>query len=87
MSTICSFYGITIRMYCTPREHPPAHFHVYYNEYTASISIDNLEVIRGQIPRKQLSLVIAWANRHINELKYNWSLAMKCEKPNKISIN
>ena len=33
------FYGIIIRMYYAPSEHPPPHFHVYYAEYKASVDI------------------------------------------------
>lgn len=29
MPTISMFYGIIIRMYFAPGEHPPPHFHVY----------------------------------------------------------
>jgi hypothetical protein len=30
MPTISMFYGVIIRMYFAPTEHPPPHFHVYY---------------------------------------------------------
>lgn len=39
MPTISMFYGIIIRMYFAPGEHNPPHFHVYYNEYKASVDI------------------------------------------------
>lgn len=28
MPTISMFYGIVVRMYFAPKEHPPPHFHV-----------------------------------------------------------
>ena len=39
MPTISMFYGIIIRMYCTPKEHNPPHFHAYYQDYKAIIDI------------------------------------------------
>ena len=41
------FYGIIIRMYFAPGEHPPPHFHVYYAEYTATVDIRTCELIEG----------------------------------------
>ncbi|TAA76129.1 MAG: protein of unknown function (DUF4160) [Candidatus Electronema aureum] len=35
LPTISMFYGIIVRMYFAPNEHPPPHFHVYYAEYKA----------------------------------------------------
>jgi len=44
MPTICMFYGIIIRMYCSPGEHNPPHFHAYYQNFKAIIDIDTCEV-------------------------------------------
>lgn len=43
MPEISRFLGIIITMYY--REHNPPHFHVRYNIYKASISIDGLALI------------------------------------------
>ncbi|MGD9731371.1 MAG: DUF4160 domain-containing protein [Desulfamplus sp.] len=85
MPTISMFYGIIIRMYFSPDEHNPPHFHAYYNEYKASFSIDSIEIIEGELPRKQKRLVQAWAELHIDELKANWQLAMNQETLYKIN--
>lgn len=45
MPTISMFYGNIIRMYYAPGEHNPPHFHVYYNEYKATVSIDSIEIM------------------------------------------
>jgi hypothetical protein len=45
-------------MYFAPGEHPPPHFHVYYAEYTATVDIRTCEVIEGNLPRKQIKLVL-----------------------------
>jgi hypothetical protein len=79
------FYGIIIRMYFAPDEHNPPHFHVYYNEFKATIELDTLEIMQGSLPRKQLRLVQAWAELHLDELKANWQIAMNGENPYKIA--
>jgi len=84
MPTISMFYGIIIRMYFAPGEHNPPHFHAYYNEYKASFSLESLEIIDGELPRKQKRLVQAWAELHIDELKADWALATNGEPVFKI---
>jgi hypothetical protein len=84
MPTISMFYGIIIRMYFAPGEHPPAHFHVYYAEYTATVSIKNCELLDGKLPNKQNKLVLAWAELHREELQADWNLLMNGEEPFKI---
>ena len=81
LPTISMFYGIIIRMYYAPSEHPPPHFHVYYGEYRASVDIQTCEIIQGKLPKKQSRLVIAWAELHQEELMANWTLLMNGEKP------
>jgi hypothetical protein len=71
------FYGIIIRMYFAPGEHNPPHFHAYYGEHKASFSLDCLELIDGELPRKQQRLVLAWAELHFDELRADWTLASK----------
>ncbi len=71
-------------MYFAPNEHPPPHFHVYYAEYTATVDISTCELIEGNLPRKQLKLVLAWAELHQEELFNDWNLVMNGEEPFKI---
>lgn len=59
MPTISMFYGIIIRMYFAPGEHNPPHFHVYYNEFKASVDIQRGEIIHGNLPNRQKKLVLA----------------------------
>ena len=58
--------------------------HARYAEFEASISIEDGEVLAGQIPRKQLRLVQAWIERHRDELAADWALASSGELPYKI---
>jgi len=51
------FFGIIIRMYFAPGEHPPPHFHAYYNEYTATVDIRTCEIIDGNLPGRQTKFV------------------------------
>ena len=85
MPTLSMFYGIIIRMYHAPSEHNPPHFHAYYNEYKATIALDTLETMEGSLPQKQLRLVQAWAELHLDELCGDRKLAMNGEAPYKIA--
>jgi hypothetical protein len=78
------FYGIIIRMYYAPKEHAPAHIHVYYGEYHAKVRIDDGELIDGNLPKKQYKLVSAWVEIHKEDLIGDWSLAMNQEELFKI---
>ena len=84
MPTVSMFYGIVVRMYFAPGEHPPPHFHVYYAEHKARADIRTCEVVEGDLPRRQERLVIAWAELHQEELMANWDLIMNGEPPFRI---
>ena len=81
MPTISMFFGIIIRMYCAPGEHNPPHFHAYYQNYKGVIDIESCELREGNLPKKQLKLVLAWAELRQEELLANWTLAMNGELP------
>lgn len=57
------------------QRHKP-HFHVYYNEYEASVGVDG-ELLAGSIPVKQLKLVQAWTVIHEDELYAAWNIAVQ----------
>ena len=48
-------------------------------------SIDEGEILAGQLPRKQLRLVQAWIELHRDELMADWELAISGERPYKIN--
>lgn len=56
MPTICIFRGIKI--YMNWREHQPPHFHAKYGSDEVAISINDIEVLEGSLPNKQLKNVI-----------------------------
>lgn len=73
MPTVSRFFGIRITMYY--RDHAPPHFHARYGACEASISIDELRVLRGLLPRRALALVLEWAYLHREALREDWERA------------
>ena len=53
------------------REHEPAHFHVRYQGYEASIQLKT-RTLKGHLPRRALRLVYEWMDIHSLELQENW---------------
>lgn len=84
MPELCRFYSIVIKMiYNDSDQHHKPHFHVYYNEYEASVAVDG-ELLAGRLPVKQLKLVQAWAVIHEDELYQAWNNAVRSLPFNKI---
>lgn len=81
MPTISMFFGIIIRMYYSPKEHNPPHIHIYYQNYMATLNINTCEIIHGEIPSRQMRLVLAWVEIHKEELLADWNLCQNGEKP------
>ena len=73
MPIISLFYGIKITMYY--KDHAPPHFHASYAGNTAMIDILDNVVLKSALPKRQLKLVLAWAELHKDELMQNWELA------------
>lgn len=86
MPVISMFYGIIIRMYLIDKQHHHLpHIHAKYAEFEASISIEEGEILVGELPRKQLRLVQAWIELHRDELMADWELAVSGDNPYKIA--
>lgn len=60
-------------------DHSQPHFHVKYNEYRAIISINELKIIEGSLPKRVISLVLEWAYEHREKLFEDWNLAISKE--------
>jgi len=84
MPTLSMFYGIVIRMYLGNSEHNPPHFHAYYQGMKGYFGIKNCEMIEGNLPEKQMKLIVAWAELHKDELLADWELSQNGENPFKI---
>ena len=81
MPEISRFYGIIIYMYMS--EHNPPHFHVWYENYKAIITIKD-GTITGSLPRRALNLVYEWLDIHKDALLDNWNRLANFETPQKI---
>ena len=73
MPTISMFLGIIIRMF-VGNDHKPPHFHAEYQGYEAMFNMDG-EILEGDMPKRQIKFVAAWAELHRDELLANWELA------------
>ncbi len=73
MPTICMFRGIKI--FINWNEHQPPHFHAKYAGSEILVSINDIEILEGTMPNKQLKMVLGWAAFHQEELLENWALA------------
>jgi hypothetical protein len=79
MPTLSVFFGIVIAMYCD--DHAPPHFHALYGDDEVLIAIKTLDVMRGKIPRRALSLVLEWAQENRDALLKDWDLCQRNQMP------
>ncbi|MBI5839457.1 MAG: DUF4160 domain-containing protein [Chloroflexi bacterium] len=82
MPRIAEFFGVVISMFY--KEHAPPHFHAAYGQFEASVTIDPIQINKGQLPPRVKSLVFEWAAMYQQELRENWDLARKGEPLKKI---
>jgi hypothetical protein len=76
MPRISAFYGIVIWMYHDESHHlGRPHFHAMYGGDEASIDIESLAIIAGDLPPRAERLVAEWARAHRDELRDNWDRA------------
>jgi hypothetical protein len=82
LPSIARFHGMTVYIYSEPDEpHHHVHFHVRYNEYEASFAIEPPVLLAGSLPRRQLNLILAWAELHGEEIEENWRLVEQGRRP------
>ena len=84
MPEISRFYGLVIYIYWDEGSYHVPHFHVRYNEFEASIAIENYSKLSGWLPAKAMSLTIEWAVIHQAELLENWELMRNGNQPKRI---
>ena len=75
MPTISMFRGIKITMYWS--DHMPPHFHATYGGEEVIVSINDLEVLKGSLPSKQLKMLLGSAAIRQEQLMENWELAVR----------
>ena len=81
MPEICRFYGLIIIM--NYKDHAPPHFHVWYGDYKALVTIEE-GIFKGEMPKRALKMIFDWLEIHKEELMEDWNLAQIGEKLNKI---
>ncbi|MGH2954770.1 MAG: DUF4160 domain-containing protein [Solirubrobacterales bacterium] len=80
MPRISAFYGIVIWMYHDEVHHlGRPHFHATYGGDEASIDIESLEIMAGELAPRARRLVVEWARGHQDELRRNWDRARRHE--------
>jgi hypothetical protein len=72
------FSGIAIAMFFDG--HVPRIHARHAESRSKKVRIDTLEVIESTLGRRQLRLVLAWAELHQDELSENWRRARAGEK-------
>jgi hypothetical protein len=82
MPNISQFYGIKI--YIFYEDHNEPHFHAYYVEDEAEISIKSGDIIAGTLSPHARKLVKKWMKEHKQELEADWNLAREHKKRKKI---
>lgn len=85
MPEIARFFGIIIRMFSEPSApHHRPHFHAYYQSHVGVFAMDEIELIAGELPRRQRRLVEAWAELHQQDLLADWERLQSGQLPFKI---
>lgn len=75
MPTISMFYGIIISMFFEIKEkHHLPHIHIRYQNYRASLAIDDATLLAGELPPRQLRMVQVWVDLHREELLADWEI-------------
>jgi len=86
MPELSRFFGIIIRMFMEiETQHHVPHFHAYHGSSVGIFSIEPVELIVGDLPRRQQRFVEAWAELHQMELKEDWALLQSGKKPRRIA--
>ncbi len=81
MPEISTFYGLIILM--NFKDHSPPHFHAWYGEYKAMVTIQE-GIVKGEMPQRALKMIFDWLELHKSDLIENWELAQKGEALKKI---
>jgi hypothetical protein len=81
MPQISTFYGLIILM--NFKDHFPPHFHVWYGDYKATVTIQD-GIVTGEMPQRALKMVFEWLEIHREELAMEWEKAQRGDALDKI---
>ncbi|MBV8115003.1 MAG: DUF4160 domain-containing protein [Silvibacterium sp.] len=56
-----------------------------YAEFEAVIAIETLALLRGELPRRAIALVLEWAQEHRTDLLEDWKQCSENQPPSKIA--
>ena len=65
------------------KDHNPPHFHVWYGDLKAIVTIED-GIVKGEMPQRALKMIFDWLEVHKVELLLDWYLAQKGEELFKI---
>ena len=72
MPTISIFYGITIYLNLTRKEHNPPHVHAKYGDYNAKFTLSDGTIIEGEFPARAKQMVKEFITKYKKELQNMW---------------
>ena len=81
MPEISRFYGLVILM--NFKDHNPPHFHVWYGDFKATVTIHD-GIVKGEMPQRALKMIFEWLEIHREELIADWNLVQKGDELFKI---
>ncbi len=69
------------------KNHIRPHFHIKWkNEFSASIAIDRVELLEGDIPNRYMKYAISWATENRQYLLEQWGKAQRGEQPQRYEV-
>jgi hypothetical protein len=74
---VSKFFGIIVTI--NYREHGPPHFHAWYSGLKGTIDIAD-GAVRGNLPRRVVTLLLEWSRLHQEELFEDWRRARAREE-------
>ena len=80
MTEISTFYEITVSMlYGDCKEDKKPQIHAKYQDFEATFSIPDGELLTGNLPQLQMDMVQVWIDIRAEDLMANWKLAIRKE--------
>lgn len=86
MPEVSRFSGIVISMYAEmPARHHAPHFHAYYGERAAALTIADGAVLADSLPTSQRRVLEVWRRARLTELQINWERLQARQRINTIA--
>ncbi len=74
MPALSMFFGIIVRMQSERGgKYNKPHVHALYGDAEVVVTVEG-EILEGNLPNKQIKLLLAWIAIHEDELRANWEL-------------